>query len=145
MAKLTSWLSRSQLDALDTKLFQYKDVDKMIALRRLELESRIEHNLERVKSSFVANRPEQLAIKFDSDIVLQNLYLFRSTVEECYSSLPQELKVIFKKRWMEGKNTWPEIEEELCYSKKYIYRKRAEILERYAEFSGETKFKIFNI
>jgi hypothetical protein len=142
MSKSCSWLSRSQQDALDTKLFGYKSVDRLIATRKVEIETISNHSSEigRVQSSVIQNIPEQLTIKYSEDIVLQNLYLFRSTVEECYSKLSPELQLIFTTRWIVGGKTWPEIEHDFGYSEKSIYRKRTVILEKYAELSGMARY-----
>lgn len=139
MTKQISWLTRSQQDALDSKLFQYKFINRMIAIRKLELDTDRENfdNIGKVQTSNISNIPEQLVIRYSEDIVLQNLYLFRNTVEKCYKSLDTDLQLIFEKRWIEGSKTWSEIAVDTNYSNKYIYYKRSAILERFAELSGE--------
>lgn len=134
-----SKLSRAQLDALDKRLFQYKKINKLIALRKLEIETDNEHNsnIIKIKTNQIQNKPLMFVVKYSEDLTLQNLYLFRKTVEECYKQLHPELKIIFNKRWIEEYKTWPEIEKELNYATKSIYRKRTAILEKFAELKGE--------
>lgn len=143
-----SWLSRAQLDALDEKLFDYPKINQAIATRKVQLQITHDHdsNIGGSKSTRISKPPEDELLKKEeyenrlkNDILLKNLYLFRDTVEKMFAELPDELKVIFQIRWIDGGKTWIEIEHELFYAEKTIYKKRVAILERFAECAGYLK------
>ena len=148
MSKNKSWLTRSKLDAIDEKLFEYRDINKAISSRIIEIKIIDNHdsNIGGSKSTRISKPPEDQLLKKESDdekinndIKLKNLYLFRDTVEYCYNSLPKEFQLIFEKRWIIGGKTWEEIECELHYAYKSIYKKRVFILEAFAEIAGYIK------
>lgn len=125
--------------SLDSWLFSYRDVDRQIATRKLEIQD-IPNNDENIgggRSSDVGNPTERIVLLYSKDVRLQALYNFKKAVDETKSSLDDELSKMFDLRWGLGScNTWEEIAHKVGYNKKYIYRKRNHILKIFAEKIG---------
>lgn len=131
-------ITTKQLAALDDELFGYKDVDRAIRIRREELSSNnsTDKNIGGSKSGHISKVPETLTIRFDSDIRLKNLELYKETVEKLYETLTDEQKEIFNLRWIQADYSWKDIERKVHMSKTTVYRQRYRILEKYDELKG---------
>lgn len=132
-------LTEAKKKALDEELFGARSIDRSIAIRKLELQSKTEHdeNVGGGRNSIVSNPTEMTAIKFLTDRRIIYLEQLKRDVEQFKSSLTKEQKDIYQLRWEDDYNTWEEIGEKMFCSRKTIYRKRDRILEKYAEIKGE--------
>lgn len=132
-------LSGSRLNALDDRLFDYKDINRAIALRKLEIDTDREYetNIGGGKSNLIPKPTENLIIKWDEDVKLKNLYLFRKNVDDLIKRLTPEEKVIFQRRWIDQCYTWEEIADLIYVSRTGIFRQRLKILEKFADLMGE--------
>ena len=131
-------ITETDLNALDNKLLRYSSINREIAMRREELQYPHKEAAKVGGRSNSISRPTETAvIKFDSDVKLKNLELFKETVETLLKELDEEQKQIFYLRWMNATSifyyTWEEIGEQLHFSRKTIYRKRRVILEKFAQ------------
>lgn len=125
--------------SLDLWLFKYRDIDRQIAIRKLEIQDvpNADENIGGGKSSDVGNPTEKIVLLYSKDVRLQALYSFKKAVDTTKSKLDKELTSIFDLRWGVGScNTWEEIAHKVGYNKKYIYRKRNHILKIFAEKIG---------
>jgi RinA family phage transcriptional activator len=137
-----SWLSSKRIAAMDEELFDYRHIDKAIARRKLELSIKVPHeNIGGGHTHNISDPTHDLVAKWDSDLEIRNLKLFKENVDALYSQLSDEQKVIFNMRWLEGGNTWEEIGDKIYCSRKSAYNKRDTILEKYAELTGKLSFK----
>lgn len=131
-------ITETDLNALDNKLLRYSSINREIAMRREELQYPHKEVAKVGGRGNSISRPTETAvIKFDSDVKLRNLELFKETVETLLKELDEEQKQIFHLRWMNATSifyyTWEEIGEQLHFSRKTIYRKRRVILEKFAQ------------
>ena len=89
------------------------------------------------KTNSVSRPTEEIVVKFNKDVKLKNLELFKETVEHFLKDLDKEQMEIFELRWMNTTSifyyTWEEIGAKLHMSRKTIYRKRRVILEKFAQ------------
>ncbi|ANM47466.1 DUF722 domain-containing protein [Streptococcus suis] len=133
-------LSDVELRVLDSKLFDYQQIDKKIAIRKLEIQTEVSNdcNIGGGKSNIVSKPTESLVARWSSDVRINGLEQFRKAVEATIESLDDELKRIFYLRWsIRSVNTWEEIAVMLNVSRKSIYRKRERILTIFADFRGD--------
>lgn len=132
-------LTEAKKKSLDEELFSCKSIDRAIAIRKLELQSKTEHdeNMGGGRSSFISKPTENVAVKFSTDRRIIYLEQLKSDTERFKSCLTEEQETIFQMRWGDDYNTWEEIGDKLFCSRKTIYRKRDRLLEKYAEIKGE--------
>ncbi|HFI0067408.1 TPA: transcriptional regulator [Streptococcus suis] len=133
-------LSDVELRALDSKLFDYQQIDKKIAIRKLEIQTEVSNdcNIGGGKPNIVSKPTESLVARWSNDVRINGLEQFRKAVEATIGSLDDELKRIFYLRWsIRSVNTWEEIAVMLNVSRKSIYRKRERILTIFADFRGD--------
>ena len=134
-------LSEVELRALDLKLFEYQQIDRKIAIRKVEIQTETSNdcNIGGGKANIVSKPTETLIARWSSDVRLIGLEHFRSAIEETIDALDDELKEVFYQRWSRGSvNTWEEIADMLHFSRKSIYRKRERILTIIADFRGDS-------
>ena len=134
-------LSEVELRALDIKLFDYQQIDKKIAIRKLEIQTETSNdcNIGGGKANIVSKPTEMLIARWSSDVRIIGLEQFRSAIEVTLDALDDELKKIFYLRWSKGSvNTWEEIADMLHVSRKSIYRKRERILTIFADYRGDS-------
>ena len=118
-------ITETDLNALDNKLLRYSSINREIAMRREELQYP-HKEVAKVggRSNSISRPTEATVIKFDSDVKLRNLELFKETVETLLKQLDEEQKQIFHLRWMNATSifyyTWEEIGEQLHFSRKTI-------------------------
>ncbi|MCK1187789.1 transcriptional regulator [Streptococcus uberis] len=133
-------LSNSQLKAFDEWLFDYRDIDRKIALRKLEIQTPVstDVNVGGGKSSLVSRKTEDVVAKWSSDWQIASYERFKGSVERTLLQLDDELKEIFNLRWGIGSsNTWEEIAPKIHTSIKGVYRKREHILTLFAQQIGK--------
>lgn len=132
-------LTEAKKKALDEELFSVRTIDRNIAIRRLELQTKTEHdeNIGGGRGSNVSNPTERLVVKYSADRRIIYLEQLKSDIERFKASLTSEQEDIFNLRWGDDYNTWEEIGDKLFCSRKTIYRKRDRLLEKYAEIKGE--------
>ena len=133
-------LSEVELRALDLKLFDYQQIDRKIAIRKLEIqtETSTDCNIGGGKANIVTKPTETLIERWSSDVRLIGLEHFRSAIEETLDALDDELKEVFYLRWSRGSvKTWEEIADMIHVSRKSVYRKRERILTIFADFRGD--------
>ncbi|HFI0454415.1 TPA: transcriptional regulator [Streptococcus suis] len=133
-------LSDVELRALDAKLFDYQQIDKKIAIRKLEIQTETsnDYNVGGSRANIVSKPTETLVARWSSDTRINGLEQFRKAVEATLELLDDELKRIFYLRWsIRSVNTWEEIAVMLNVSRKSVYRKRERILTIFADFRGD--------
>lgn len=132
-------ITETELNALDNKLLRYATINREIAMRREELQFpyNSDVNFGGSKANAVSRPTEETIVKFNKDVKLKNLELFKETVEHFLKDLDKEQMEIFELRWMNTTSifyyTWEEIGAKLHMSRKTIYRKRRVILEKFAQ------------
>ncbi|WP_249629974.1 transcriptional regulator [Streptococcus uberis] len=134
-------LSNAKLKAYDEALFDYRFIDNKIALRKLELQTdvntEIDTNIGGGKANFVSKVTEDVVARWDSDRDLKGLINFKEAVIATLQILDKELTDIFYLRWGDGStNTWEEIAYIKHLSRKSVYRKRERILEIFSKKVG---------
>ncbi len=134
-------LSNAKLKAYDEALFDYRFIDNKIALRKLELQTdvntEIDTNIGGGKANFVSKVTEDIVARWDSDRDLKGLINFKEAVIATLQILDNELTDIFYLRWGDGStNTWEEIAYSKHLSRKSVYRKRERILEIFSKKVG---------
>ncbi|AEF25306.1 DUF722 domain-containing protein [Streptococcus parauberis] len=134
-------LSNAKLKAYDEALFDYRFIDNKIALRKLELQTdvntEIDTNIGGGKANFVSKVTEDIVARWDSDRDLKGLINFKEAVMATLQILDNELTDIFYLRWGDGStNTWEEIAYSKHLSRKSVYRKRERILEIFSKKVG---------
>ncbi|OHY30917.1 transcriptional regulator [Streptococcus parauberis] len=135
-----SKLSNSQLKAFDEWLFDYREIDRKIAIRKLELQSSVndDSNIGGGKPNIVSKPTENIISKWSSDGQITSYENFRDRVLEVRDQLDEELNAIFDLRWGVGsKNTWEEIAHKKHISRASIYRKRRHILTLFGKKIGK--------
>lgn len=129
-------LSNTQMKSLDEWLFNYKDVSKQIAIRKLELQTdnpNNDCNIGGGRANRINKVTEDIVAKWDSDGRIKSYENFKDSVERLRSILDDELNEVFKLRWEHSScRTWEEIADTLHVSTKSIYRKRERILTLFA-------------
>lgn len=133
-------LSNSQLKAFDEWLFDYRVIERKIAIRKLEIQTPVstDVNVGGGKSSLVSRKTEDVVAKWSGDGQIASYENFRDRVLEVRSQLDDELNTIFDLRWGVGsKNTWQEIAVKMNISKTGIYRKREYILTLFGKQIGK--------
>lgn len=133
-------LSNSQLKAFDEWLFDYRVIERKIAIRKLELQTSVndDSNIGGGKPNIVSNPTEKIIAKWSGDGQIASYENFRDRVLEVRSQLDDELNTIFDLRWGVGsKNTWQEIAVKMNISKTGIYRKREYILTLFGKQIGK--------
>lgn len=133
-------LSNSQLKAFDEWLFDYRVIERKIAIRKLELQTSVndDSNIGGGKSNIVSKPTEKIIAKWSGDGQIASYENFRDRVLELRSQLDDELNTIFDLRWGVGsKNTWQEIAVKMNISKTGIYRKREYILTLFGKQIGK--------
>lgn len=132
-------LSQNDLKMIENKLFLYKRIDNAIAVRKQELkikENRDE-NFGGGRSNKISKPVEELVMKWDADLQIQNFNNFRNLVDEMLTELDDLMREIFHYRWIDSNRyTWEEIAEKCFISERTVRRKRRVILELYDEKSG---------
>nr|CAJ1874076.1 transcriptional regulator [uncultured phage] len=132
-------ITETELNALDNKLLRYATINREIATRREELQFPYNSDVNSggSKTNSVSRPTEEIVVKFNKDVKLKNLELFKETVEHFLKNLDKEQMEIFELRWMNTTSifyyTWEEIGAKLHMSRKTIYRKRRVILEKFAQ------------
>lgn len=134
-------LSNAKLKAYDEALFDYRIIDNKIALRKLELQTDIntdvDTNIGGGRANFVSKVTEDVVARWDSDRDLKGLINFKEAVIATLQVLDNELTDIFYLRWGDGStNTWEEIAYIKHVSRKSVYRKRERILEIFSKKVG---------
>lgn len=135
-----SKLSNSQLNAFDEWLFDYRDIEKKIALRKLELQTPVstDINVGGGKANQVSRETEDVIVRWSKDGRLNSYENFKASVVRMINTLDHELTDIFNLRWGVGSsNTWEEIAYKMHISRAGIYRKRERILTIFAEEIGK--------
>ncbi|HFI0337604.1 TPA: hypothetical protein ACGOV2_002144 [Streptococcus suis] len=130
-------LTKQQLQALDDWLLSQKNIDRMIQVRRLELETK------HIESNIKSNRPnrhvETVAIRLADDQVLKGLENLRNAIQELEKFIQDpiydDLFEAYYLRYKQGL-MWEEIEDRLNVSRKTVYRRRESILNLFGEFVG---------
>lgn len=131
-----SWLTNSELAAMDQELFKYNGIDRAIATRKVELTiKKPRENIGGGSGGHISNEPHEIAVKWDTDKVIVNLRNLQHNVDRLYAGLSDECKAIFNLRWKERKS-WEQIGDEVYASCKTAYNRRQFILEQYAEIKG---------
>ncbi|MFU2203601.1 transcriptional regulator [Streptococcus pluranimalium] len=138
---MSDQLSNSQLRALDEWLFNWQHIDRKIAIRKLELQTdtntEVDENIGGGKANHVSRVTETVIARWDADQNLKGLENFKRAVLETLEVLDTELTAIFYLRWGTGSiNTWEEIGAKHHLSRKSIYRKRERILEIFSQKIG---------
>ena len=134
-------LSDVELRALDIKLFDYQQIDKKIAIRKLEIQTETSNdcNIGGGKANTISKPTENVIARWSSDVRINGLEQLRSAIESTIDALDDELKKVFYLRWSKGSaKTWEEIADMLHVSRKSIYRKRERILTIFADFRGDS-------
>ena len=134
-------LSEVELRSLDIKLFDYWNVDRKIAIRKLEIETERSNdcNIGGGRTNTIPRPVETLVVRWSSDVRIIGLEQFKNAVEATLDTLDDELKKVFYLRWSRGSvNTWEEIADMMHVSRKSIYRKRERILTIFADFRGDS-------
>lgn len=134
-------LSNAKLKAYDEALFDYRIIDNKIALRKLELQTDVntdvDTNIGGGRANFVSKVTEDVVARWDSDRDLKGLINFKEAVIATLQVLDNELTDIFNLRWGDGStNTWEEIAYIKHVSRKSVYRKRERILEIFSKKVG---------
>lgn len=133
-------LSNSQLKAFDEWLFDYRDIERKIALRKLELQTPVntDINIGGSKSNIVSRETENIVVKWSSDWQIASYERFKGSVDRVIDQLDDGLKEVFNYRWGVGSsNTWEEIAPKIHTSTKSVYRKREHILTIFAKQIGK--------
>lgn len=133
-------LSDVELRALDMKLFDYQQIDRKIAIRKLEIqtETSSDCNVGGGKTNIVSRPTETLVARWSSDVRINGLEQLRKAIESTIEALDDELKKVFYLRWSRGSvNSWEEIADMMHVSRKSIYRKRERILTIFADYRGD--------
>lgn len=124
---------------LDSLLLEYKNIDREIAIRKLEIETSHETdvNVGGSRGNGISNPVETIIIKWDSDLRLKSLEHTKEIVEKLKTLLDSELSHIFDLRYGKySSNSWEEIADKIHTSSRNVYRKRDRILEIFGELSG---------
>lgn len=96
-------LNKAMLSCLDGWLNQYRYIDHKIAKRKLELETDNPKDSIRTSKSYHVNKPvEAVIMRWDSDLRLNSLVVYKRAVEATLDVLDDELKAIFIRKWIEG-------------------------------------------
>ncbi|HFH8013631.1 TPA: transcriptional regulator [Streptococcus agalactiae] len=135
-----SKLSNAQLKAFDEWLFDYRDIERKIAIRKLELQTLVNEdtNIGGGRVNVVSKPTENIIAKWGSDGQIISYENFRDRVDEVKEILDDELNYIFDLRWGTGSNnTWEEIAPKIHTSKTGIYRKRERILTLFGKQIGK--------
>ncbi|MEI3624471.1 transcriptional regulator [Lactococcus lactis subsp. lactis] len=133
-------LSRRALETLDEKLYNYKDIENAIAVRKVEMEGEKTHYERAGGSSNRISKPvEDLVISWDEDEALRGMYAFRDQVDKLRRKINQDetMTTIFELRWLSATEpSWEEIGDSLFISRAQIYRKRQILLELFDKCCG---------
>ncbi|OHX28338.1 transcriptional activator [Streptococcus phage Javan273] len=134
-------LSNAKLKAYDEALFDFKHIDSKIALRKLELQTdvntEVDNNIGGGRANIVSKVTEDVVARWDADRELKGLINFKEATIATLKVLDDELTEIFALRWGTGSiNTWEEIAYNRHLSRKSIYRKRERILEIFSKKIG---------
>ncbi|MDK6804247.1 hypothetical protein [Aerococcus sp. UMB7834] len=129
-------LSRIEKQWLEECILNYKNYDREINLRKLELlEKRENLTPEIQRQAGITNHNEQDMVKLLDDPYIQQQERFKKAVTETAEALPSEpahlMHLRFKERPYE--DTWEVFTEDLYCSKHKIYKMRDEILQCYAK------------
>ncbi|AGZ23301.1 transcriptional regulator [Streptococcus phage Javan585] len=89
-----------------------------------------------IRSGGVSKPTEAIVIKWDSDPTIRHLEAFKTLVEKLLDLLTDEDRELFHLRWQYPCLKWEEIADKKFMSLATIYRRRAIILEQYAELKG---------
>ena len=129
-------LSDEELKTLDRELFKFQNIQRIIDLRRLELETR-NPDAQSGLTVGISKPTETIAIRIADDPTLKFLEGFKGIINKLLSNLVDEDMEIFNLRWRYPQLRWEEIAEQKFMSKATIYRRRRIILEQYAILKGE--------
>ncbi|CNC89539.1 phage protein [Streptococcus agalactiae] len=96
-----SKLSNAQLKAFDEWLFDYRDIERKIAIRKLELQTLVNEdtNIGGGRVNVVSKPTENIIAKWGSDGQIISYENFRDRVDEVKEILDDELNYIFDLRW----------------------------------------------
>lgn len=134
-------LSIAKLKAYDEALFDYRHIDSKIAMRKLELQTdvntEVDTNIGGSKAQHISRITEDVVARWDADRDLKGLINFKEAVIATLQILDDELTDIFNLRWGDGSiRTWEEIAHAKHLSHKSVYRKRERILEIFSKKVG---------
>lgn len=129
-------LSKKDYDLLDKELMQFKDIDKSIATRQMELMSKDGINFLTYRTNGLLNHPDMIVEKWSDDLTLRNMDIFKETVQKLIEVMDDEQKEIFSLHWLNHQYSWEEVMFYINCSKSSIYRKRKAILKIYAKLKG---------
>ncbi|HEM3172937.1 TPA: transcriptional regulator [Streptococcus suis] len=129
-------LDKRELSRLDSELNKYRSIDRSIRNMQLELSARNSNDEMGIRSGGVSKPTEAIVIKWDSDPTIRYLEAFKTLVEKLLDLLTDEDRELFHLRWEYPCLKWEEIADKKFMSLATIYRRRAIILEQYAELKG---------
>ncbi|ABN10799.1 phage 31 late promoter transcriptional activator [Streptococcus pyogenes] len=129
-------LSKKDYDLLDKELMQFKDIDKSIATRQMELMSKDGINFLTYRTNGLLNHPDMIVEKWSDDLTLRNMDIFKETVQKLIEVMDDEQKEIFSLHWLGHQYNWEEVMFSINCSKSSVYRKRKSILKIYAKLKG---------
>lgn len=130
-------LSPTQLKAIDEWLANYKEIEKKIKVRKLELETIANDDINKSVSNKgrVSKHTETVVCRWDNDLIINSLTTIKTTIDTTLDKLDNEQSDIFYYRWVNGL-TWEEIADKLQIKTKNIYRKRKFLIENIAYNMG---------
>lgn len=101
-------LSKKDYDLLDKELMQFKDIDKSIATRQMELMSKDGINFLTYRTNGLLNHPDMIVEKWSDDLTLRNMDIFKETVQKLIEVMDDEQKEIFSLHWLGHQYNWEE-------------------------------------
>lgn len=133
-------LSTKTLAYLEEEFKIYPHIDRMIAIRKIELMERAEDtNIGGGKSNLPGDPTGNLAVKNISDPFIQRMEQRRSDIDLALKKMdPEQQSIVEMKFWGRNFYTWNEIADQYYCSSKTMYIKRYKILEVLAEIKGLT-------
>ena len=124
-------LSTKTLAFLEEQFELYKDINRLIAIRKYEMDIREpDTNIGGGRSSFISDPTAGEVIKHMSDPYIIHYEELRDAIESSLKMMNDEQKEICElKFWSHDYYTWVEVADKLHYSPKTIYNRRYKILE----------------
>lgn len=129
-------LTRAQYKKVDKWLHEHRNIDRCIAMRKLELQEKhikdLNSNIK--KKNNVHRTTEAIVIKWETDEKIQKFERLKTAITATIETLDDELKSIFMLRWGNDVcNKWDYIAETKNIYNSYVYRKRNTILSIFAD------------
>ena len=87
-------LSEVELRSLDLKLFDYQQIDRKIAIRKLEIQTETSNdcNIGGGKANTISRPTENVVARWSSDVRINGLEQLRNAIEATLEALDDELK-----------------------------------------------------